>query len=87
MNLRPAWSTERVPGQPGLQSETLCQKKEGKKEGRERGREGGRERGREGGRERGNDHRGLERLPYWTAANSEMWGGWEKVKWSLFLRG
>jgi hypothetical protein len=28
---RPAWSTERVPGQPGLHRETLSQKKKKKK--------------------------------------------------------
>jgi hypothetical protein len=28
--LRPAWSTEWVPGQPGLQRETLSQKKKWK---------------------------------------------------------
>jgi hypothetical protein len=27
VNLRPAWSTQQVPGQPGLHSETLSQNK------------------------------------------------------------
>jgi hypothetical protein len=27
LSLRPAWSTEKVPGQPGLHRETMCQKK------------------------------------------------------------
>jgi hypothetical protein len=26
LSLRPAWSTEKAPGQPGLHRETLCQK-------------------------------------------------------------
>jgi hypothetical protein len=26
LSLRPAWTTKRVPGQPGLYGETLCQK-------------------------------------------------------------
>jgi hypothetical protein len=31
LSLRPAWSTERVPGQPGPHRETLSQKKKKKK--------------------------------------------------------
>jgi hypothetical protein len=30
LSLRPAWSTERVPGQPGLYRETLSRKKKQK---------------------------------------------------------
>jgi hypothetical protein len=45
MSSRPAWATQQVPGQLGLYSETLSQKrKEGRKEGKKGGREGGRAR-------------------------------------------
>jgi hypothetical protein len=30
LSLRPAWSTERIPGQPGLHRETLSQNKTNK---------------------------------------------------------
>ena len=36
LSLRPAWSTERVPGQPGLHRETLSQKTKKKKGGGEK---------------------------------------------------
>ena len=32
LSLRPAWSTEQVPGQPGLHRETLSQKEKGKRQ-------------------------------------------------------
>jgi hypothetical protein len=38
-SLRPASATYKVPGQPGLHSETLSQKNEERKKRRERGRE------------------------------------------------
>jgi hypothetical protein len=51
-SFRPAWSTERIPGQPGLHRETLSQNKQARrKEMREREREGERERERERERE------------------------------------
>jgi hypothetical protein len=34
LSLRPAWSTKRVPGQPGLYRETLYKKKKKKKQRR-----------------------------------------------------
>jgi hypothetical protein len=46
LSLRPAWSTKRVPGQPGLHRETLSQKKKKKKK-QERKKERERERERE----------------------------------------
>ena len=47
--MRPAWSTEQVPEQPGPHRETLSQKKKKKerKKGREEGKEGRTEEGRE----------------------------------------
>jgi hypothetical protein len=36
LSLRPAWSTERVPGQPGLHRETLSQKKKKRKKRKEK---------------------------------------------------
>jgi hypothetical protein len=49
LSSRPAWSTDRVPGQPGLHRETLSRKtnkkkkKERRKEGSEEGEEGRKE--------------------------------------------
>jgi hypothetical protein len=36
LSLRPAWSTELVPGEPGLHRETLSQKKKKKKKRKEK---------------------------------------------------
>ena len=53
LSSKSAWSTERIPGQPGLlHRETLSQKKSKKRKKRkeERRREGGREEGKQAGR-------------------------------------
>jgi hypothetical protein len=58
LSSRPAWSTERVPGQPVLNRETLSQKQKKKKQKKEKKREKERRRERERERER-------ERLIIW----------------------
>ena len=53
MNLRIAWCTWKVPGHPGLHSETLFKKKGEKEERKERGRRKDDEEKKEGKKEEG----------------------------------